>query len=165
MQNFIKKTIIASALSTFALCGSAHANVYFELGLTQVSDSVQGTSIDHFAAITAVGTTLTKTDTFAHKVEGIGIFGLNTDKVNGFDVKLQSVLGAAYRPTLKLNDAIDIYGRVGVFNGKAKVSGFGRSVSDSSTEIGFGVGIDFKYFSLSYLNVDGTNLLNATYRF
>jgi hypothetical protein len=39
------------------------------------------------------------------------------------------------------------------------------SETDSSTDASFGVGIDFKKVSLSYLNVDDTNFVTATYRF
>jgi len=54
-----------------------------------------------------VGTTLKATEKFAHKVEALAVIGLNSDKVYGVDVKLQSLIGAAYRPTLKLNDSVD----------------------------------------------------------
>lgn len=165
MRNFIKTTLLVSAFSTTALSGAAQADVYFEAGVSNISVDVDGDNISHYGAIGVIGTTLSNSGNIAHKVEGIVGFGLNSDKVNGFDVKLESYLGAAYRPTIKLNDSVDLYGRAGIFNGRAKVSGFGFSDTDSSTEAGFGVGIDFKKISLSYLRVDDTNFINATYRF
>lgn len=165
MQKLIKKTLLATILSSAALCGSAQADVYFELGLSSVSDKVEGESISHMGALAVVGTTLSSAETFSHKVEGIALVGLNSDKVEGFDVKVQTLIGAAYRPTFKVSESVDLYARLGVFNGKAKASGFGVSESESSTDAGFGVGIDFSAVSLSYLNVDGVNFINATYRF
>lgn len=166
MRNLMKKTLVASVLSAAAVCGSAHADMYFEVGATQVSDKVEGYSIRHMAAIAVGGTTLSTVDTLSHKVEGILIVGLTSDKIENVDVKLKSVIGAAYRPSIKLSDSVELYGRVGVFNGKAKASTrSGPTSSESSTELGYGVGFDISRLSISYLNVDGVNLLNATYRF
>uniref|UniRef100_UPI004047ED37 outer membrane beta-barrel protein n=1 Tax=Rheinheimera sp. TaxID=1869214 RepID=UPI004047ED37 len=165
MRNILKTTILASMLSTVAVAGTAQAEVYYELGATQISADIESESVSHFGATGVVGTTLKATEKFAHKVEALAVIGLNSDKVYGVDVKLQSLIGAAYRPTLKLNDSVELHARLGVFNGRVKASGFGMSESDSSTEMGFGVGIDFKKVSLSYLNVDDTNFITATYRF
>jgi hypothetical protein len=165
MRNILKTTILASMLSTVAVAGTAQAEVYYELGATQISADIESESVSHFGATGVVGTTLKATEKFAHKVEALAVIGLNSDKVYGVDVKLQSLIGAAYRPTLKLNDSVELHARLGVFNGRVKASGFGMSESDSSTEVGFGVGIDFKKVSLSYLNVDDTNFITATYRF
>lgn len=165
MRNILKTTILASMLSTVAVAGAAQAEVYYELGATQISADIESESVSHFGATGVVGTTLKATEKFAHKVEALAVIGLNSDKVYGVDVKLQSLIGAAYRPTLKLNDSVELHARLGVFNGRVKASGFGMSESDSSTEMGFGVGIDFKKVSLSYLNVDDTNFITATYRF
>ena len=166
MRNILKTTILASMLSTVAVAGAAQAEVYYELGATQISADIDNESISHFGATGVVGTTLKATEKFAHKVEALAVIGLNSDKAYGLvDVKLQSLIGAAYRPTLKLNDSVELHARLGVFNGRVKASGFGMSESDSSTEVGFGVGVDFKKVSLSYLNVDDTNFITATYRF
>ncbi|MEO3877286.1 outer membrane beta-barrel protein [Rheinheimera fenheensis] len=165
MRNILKTTILASMLSTVSVAGAAQAEVYYELGATQISADIESESVSHFGATGVVGTTLKATEKFAHKVEALAVIGLNSDKVYGVDVKLQSLIGAAYRPTLKLNDSVELHARLGVFNGRVKASGFGMSESDSSTEVGFGVGIDFKKVSLSYLNVDDTNFITATYRF
>lgn len=165
MRNTLKTTIMASMLSTVAVADAAQAEVYYELGATQISADIESESVSHFGATGVVGTTLKATEKFAHKVEALAVIGLNSDKVYGVDVKLQSLIGAAYRPTLKLNDSVELHARLGVFNGRVKASGFGMSESDSSTEVGFGVGIDFKKVSLSYLNVDDTNFITATYRF
>lgn len=166
MRNMLKTTIIASLVAATAFAGAAQADVYFELGATQISADFGDQNIEHFGVAAVLGTTLKATDTFAHKAEAIAIIGANADKVNGgYDAKMQSLIGAAYRPTFKINDSVELYARLGAFNGRAKVSGFGMSETDSSTEVGFGVGIDFKKVSLSYLNVDNVNFLTATYRF
>lgn len=165
MRNVVKKIVMASILTTGAVAGAAHAEMYFELGATQISADIESESISHFGATGVMGTTLKATEKFAHKIEALAIIGLNTDKLYGVDVKLQSLIGAAYRPTIKLNDSVELHARVGLFNGRVKASGFGMSESDSSTEAGFGVGVDFKKLSLSYLNVDDTNFVTATYRF
>ncbi|MBU2113492.1 MAG: porin family protein [Gammaproteobacteria bacterium] len=166
MRKMLKTTIIASLVAATAFAGAAQADVYFELGATQISADFDDESIEHFGAAAVLGTTLKATDTFAHKAEAIVVIGLNSDKVYGVvDAKVQSLVGVAYRPTFKINDSVELHARLGAFNGRAKVSGFGTSESDSSTEVGFGVGIDFKKVSLSYLNVDDVNFLTATYRF
>jgi hypothetical protein len=165
MRNMFKTTLLATVLATAAVSGSAQAEAYFEAGFAQISADVEDESISHFGAVGVVGTTLKTTEKFAHKIEAIGFVGLNSDKVYGVDVKLESMIGAAYRPTIKLNDSVELHGRLGLFHGRAKASGFGMSESESSTEVGFGVGIDFKKVSLSYLNVDDTNFVMATYRF
>lgn len=165
MRNFIKTVVVTSVLSTTAFASAAQAEMYFELGASQFSADIESENVSHFGVIGVLGTTLKATETFAHKLEALAFIGLNSDKVYGVDVKLQSMIGAAYRPTIKLNDSVELYARVGAFNGQVKISGFGMSESDSSTEAGFGVGIDFKKLSLSYLNVDDTNFVTATYRF
>jgi hypothetical protein len=165
MRNMIKTIAITSILTTTAFAGAAQAEMYFELGATHFSADLDSESISHFAATGVLGTTLKATEKFAHKIEALAMIGLNSDELYGVDVKLQSLIGAAYRPTIILNDAVSLYARAGVFNGRVKASGFGMSESDSSTEAGFGVGIDFKKLSLSYLNVDDTNFVTATFRF
>jgi len=165
MRNMIKKIAITSMLTTTAFAGAAQAEMYFELGATQFSADLYSESISHFAATGVLGTTLKATEKFAHKVEALAMIGLNSDKLYGVDVKMQSVIGAAYRPTIIVNDNVSLYARVGMFNGRVKASGFGISETDSSTEFGFGVGVDIKKVSLSYLNVDDTNFITATYRF
>jgi hypothetical protein len=164
MHNFIKSTLFVSVLSA-AVSGAAQADVYFEAGVSNISVDVDGDNINHYGAIGVIGTTLGRNGNISHKVEGIVGFGLNSDNIGGFEVKLESYFGAAYRPTIKLNDSVELHARAGLFNGRAKVSGFGFSETDSSTEAGFGVGIDFNMISLSYLRVDDTNFVNATYRF
>ncbi|WP_051219952.1 outer membrane beta-barrel protein [Rheinheimera baltica] len=165
MRNLLKTTLLTSVLAAAAVSGAAQAEVYFEAGLMQVSTDIESENISHFGALGVVGTTLNATDKFAHKVEAIAGLGLNSDKVYGVDVKMESFFGAAYRPTIKLNDSVELYGRVGYFHGRVKASANGYSDSDSSSEVGYGIGIDFKKVSLSYLYVDDTNFLMATYRF
>ncbi|MAD75717.1 MAG: hypothetical protein CML20_13175 [Rheinheimera sp.] len=165
MRNMIKTIAITSLLTTTAFAGAAQAEMYFELGATQFSADLDNESISHFGAVGVLGTTLKATEKFAHKVEAIAVIGLNSDEVYGVDVKLQSVIGAAYRPTIIVNDSVSLYARAGMFNGRVKASGFGMSETDSSTEFGFGVGVDIKKVSLSYLNVDDTNFVTATFRF
>ena len=165
MRNILKTTLLASVLAATAFGTVAQADVYYEAGVTNISADIESESISHFGALGVVGTTLKATENFAHKIEAIAVLGLNSDKVYGVDVKLQSLIGAAYRPTIKLNESVELHARLGVFNGRVKASGFGMSETESSTEVGFGVGIDFKKVSLSYLNIDDTNFLTATYRF
>ena len=167
MRNLSKATLLTTVLTATAISGAAQADMYFEAGLTQISDDIDGSSISHYGATGIFGTTLNATETFAHKIEGIVFLGLNSDEYSGIDVKLQSMIGAAYRPTIKLNDAVELHARIGLFNGrvKAKASRFGYSDTDLSTEAGFGVGVDFKWMTLSYLNVDGTSFVTAAYRF
>ena len=165
MRNMFKTTVLATVFATAAVAGSAQAEVYFEAGVAQISADVESESISHLGAIGVLGTTLQTTEKFSHKMEAIAFIGANKDQIYGVDVKLQSALGAAYRPTVKLNDSVELYGRIGLFHGRVKASGYGESFSDSSTDVGFGVGIDFKKVSLSYLNVDDTNFVMATFRF
>ena len=165
MRNLFKTTFLATVFAGTAFAGAAQAEVYYEAGASQISADIAGESFSHFGATGVIGTTLQTTSTFSHKIEAIAVIGLNSDKVYGVDVKLESLIGAAYRPSFKLNDSVELHARAGVFHGRAKASGFGESETDSSTEAGFGVGVDFKRVSLSYLRVDETNFLTATYRF
>lgn len=165
MRNLIKTVVVTSVLTATAFAGTAQAEMYFELGATHISADIESESVSHFGAVGVLGTTLKATEKFAHKIEALAVIGLNSDDVYGLDVKMQSLIGAVYRPTIMVNDSVSLYARLGAFNGRAKVSGFGMSESDSSTEAGFGVGVDFKRVSLSYLNVDDTNFVTATFRF
>lgn len=162
MRNIITATLLTGLLATTT---AAQADVYFEAGATYISADIEDTSVSHYGAVGVLGTTLKTTDRFAHKIEAIGVIGLNSDEVYGIDVKLESMIGAAYRPTIKLNDSVELYGRAGWFHGRVKASGYGMSESDSSSEFGFGVGVDFNKVSLSYLNIDDTNFVTATFRF
>lgn len=165
MRNMFKTTVLATVFATAAVAGSAQAEAYFEAGLTHISADIEGDTISHYGAMGVVGATLNTSDTFTHKIEGIAVIGLNSDKVYGVDVKLESLLGAAYRPSFKVSDSVELYGRVGYFHGRAKASVDGFSITESETDLGFGVGIDFSKVSLSYLKVDETNFIMATYRF
>src|SRR5690606_1611321 len=100
MRNMLKTTILASMLTTAAFAGAAQAEVFYEVGVTQISADIASESFSHFGIAGVVGTTLKATEKFAHKIEGIAVLGLNSDEVLGVDVKLQSLIGVAYRPTI-----------------------------------------------------------------
>jgi hypothetical protein len=163
MRNIFKTTLLATLLATTA--AAAQAESYFEGGFIQVSADEGDISVSHYGALGVIGAVLQSTEQFSHNAEAIIVAGLNSDKVYGIDVKLQSMVGLAYRPTIQLSDSIALSGRAGIFRARVKASGFGESASDTSSDFGIGIGIDFKKVSLSYLNVDDTNFVMATYRF
>jgi|JI71714BRNA_FD_contig_41_1189482_length_733_multi_5_in_0_out_0_1 opacity protein-like surface antigen len=168
MRAMFKQPLLLATLAlglTAGFSSNAHAKVYVEAGLTDISSDVNNLDLNHLGVIGVVGSTLSKNGDVSHKVEGIGGFGLSGDDIGNVNVKLQHFVGGAYRPTLRLNDVVDVYGRVGLFHTSAKASSGSRSYTESGTDAGFGFGADIYSFSVSFLTIDNTNFLSVTYKF
>ena len=63
-------------------------------------------------------------------------------------------MGVYLKPKVKLNDAIEIFGRVGYARFKGTVSGAGISETASENGFSYGAGLSYAINPTTYLNVD-----------
>lgn len=73
-------------------------------------------------------------------------------------VKLDRLVGIYAKSTLKFNDAFELYGRLGYVNYKASASasfsGFSSEVSESGSDISYGIGASYYLSPTMSINVD-----------
>lgn len=88
-------------------------------------------------------------------------FGLTDDTVEilgeDVDLKLSNFMGAYVRGGAQVSEAFYPYAILGFTRIDAKVSGFGESVSDSDTDVSFGLGADFNASPSVTLNLEYMN--------
>lgn len=95
-------------------------------------------------------------------VEGMLASGIRDGKDASFavpaKVKLDRLAGIYAKSTFKLNDAFELYGRLGYVNYKATASassgGFSAKISDSGSDVSFGVGASYYVSPSTSINVD-----------
>ncbi len=94
---------------------------------------------------------------FSPAVSGELMLGFNAkeSKLGTASVKIDQLVGIYAKPKMKLNDSVELYGRLGFVNYKLVGSNNGRNVL-STTDSGFSFGIGASYYvtpSVS-INVD-----------
>lgn len=163
----MKKTLLALAAASLSF--STLANTYLEVDFTHISESnvVSGEDFSQPALTGIVGYNFNSyEDDFQNKVEAFLGFGLSDDTVAGVDLNMKHYYGISYRPTMKLNDDWDIFARLSLAKMKGEAdSRFGSASTTSDTETGYGLGISYKSFNLSYDRVEDVNFISAGYTF
>ena len=73
-------------------------------------------------------------------------------------VKLDRLAGIFAKSSFKVNDAFELYGRLGYVNYKASATasagGFSAKVSDSDSDVSYGVGASYYLTPAMSINVD-----------
>lgn len=153
----MKKTLLSALFLTLPVFATAETYVQADLG--RVSADIEVDDAKHFLLGGTLGYNFNPGEQFQNKVEAFASFGLNDDKVSGVDIKVEHFYGVAYRPTLKLNQDWDIYARLVYAKARAKASFRGNSASQTSDwEAGYGLGVSYKNFNLSYTDVNDLDL-------
>ncbi|UAA38764.1 outer membrane beta-barrel protein [Paraneptunicella aestuarii] len=171
----MKKTLLAitlAALSSSAL--AADENYYVELGVSSLSEDFDGTrDFEQMAISGTAGYNFNPADSFQHKAELMFGFGHGSDKIKDGDVTLElnvkNYYGIAYRPTYMINDELAVFGRLAYARAKTNASlTIGEvtvSASDSESETGYGAGISYGDFSVSYTKFDDSDFITAAVAF
>jgi hypothetical protein len=60
-----------------------------------------------------------------------------------YSVQVREFLMLSIRPFIAINERVEIYGRVGYFTGKGRVTGPGFAVSDTDDDVALGAGVAF----------------------
>ncbi len=156
----MKKIALASAIALASI--GAQAQMYGEVGYTATTakQNIDGDGIK--ASPSALRGILGYELNPNLAVEGMVAFGMSdaTVKVNGVSatgVKLEidNAVGLYLKPKTKLNDQVELFGRVGFARVKGTISaaGFG-SESDSDSSFSYGAGFSYAINPTTSLNAD-----------
>lgn len=156
----MKKYAVVTAIALASV--AAQAQIYGEVGYTSTNatQNIYGDGIK--ASPSALRGFLGYELNPNLAVEGMVAFGMSdaTVKVNGVSatgVKLEidNAFGLYLKPKAKLNDQVEIFGRVGFARVKGTISaaGFG-SESDSDSSFSYGAGLSYAINPTTSLNAD-----------
>ena len=154
----MKKIALASVIALASI--GAQAQMYGEVGYTATTakKNVNGNGIK--ASPSALRGILGYELNPNLAVEGMVAFGMSdaTVKVNGVSatgVKLgiDNAVGLYLKPKTKLNDQVELFGRVGFVKGKISVAGF-SSETDSESSFSYGAGFSYAINPTTSLNAD-----------
>lgn len=160
----MKKTLIALLLS--ATAATAGAQGYGEITASQVSiDADLGQDVEHLMFTGAIGYNFNPEQKFQNKLEAIAGVAMNDGNVADVEVELENYYGIAYRPTVKVGEELELFGRVLYARVKGSVSQGLSSASDSESETGFGVGASYNGLTLSYTDIDDADFISIGYTF
>ncbi len=80
--------------------------------------------------------------------------GEDTDFGPAIKAKVDRLVGVYVKPKVKINDALELYGRLGFVSYKVKASAMGFSEIDSGSDLSFGVGASYNITPNLSVNVD-----------
>jgi opacity protein-like surface antigen len=157
----MKKIALVSALTLAAI--SAQAQTYGEIGYT--STTLKGTDEDSGNELKVSPSSIRGILGYELNpnlaVEGMAAIGVGdaTIKVNGVSqnatAKVNNTLGVYLKPKMKLNDAVEIFGRVGYSRLKITAPGDGGSdETTSESRFSYGAGLSYAIDPKMSLNVD-----------
>ncbi len=156
----MKKTLLALAAATLSM--NALANGYIELDIAHISAEEGSLDFDQQAIATHIGYNFTPDSAFQHKAEVFLGLGLGEDTILGTDVDIRYYYGVAYRPTYHINQDWEVYARLTRAKAEIKINDISTT---SDAENGWGVGVGYQNFTLSYTDIDDTKFINAGYTF
>ena len=162
----MKKIALASVLALVAI--GAQAQTYGELGYTSMTfkETKDGNAIK--VSPSAIRGILGYELNPNLALEGMAAFGIGDatfkiggESLSGFKLKVDNIFGVYLKPKMKLNDAIEIFGRVGYarLKGTLTFTGLG-SESASDNGFSYGAGLNYAIDSKTSLNVDYMQYLN-----
>jgi opacity protein-like surface antigen len=167
------------ALVTMTAAAAANAQTYGEIGYTATTYKENSNNIGIKASPAAVRGIIGHELNPNLAIEGLVAFGLGdaTVKVNGqsmstIKLEIDNAIGIYLKPKTKLNDNVEVFGRVGFSRVKGTVSAAGYG-SESGTDNGFSYGAGLSYAInpgtsltadyMSYLNKDGAKVNGFTF--
>lgn len=160
------------ALAAIAITTAATAQTYGEIGYTSVTAketiALNGSSYDVKASPTALRGIFGYELNQNLAIEALAAFGLSdaTVKVNGAGIpglkmEIDNVVGVYLKPKTKLNDNMEMFGRVGFARGKGTFSAIGvGSESSSANSFSYGAGLSYAIDPTTSLNADYMSYLN-----
>ena len=173
----MKKIALASVLATAAI--SVQAQTYGEIGYTSTTfkETVDGFAVK--ASPSAIRAILGYELNPNLAVEGMVAIGMggasikvNDVSIPGLELKIENAVGVYLKPKMKLNDAVEVFGRLGYASVKGTLSATGLG-SDSGTDNSFSYGAGLSYaidpkMSLNgdymqYLSKDGAKVNGFTF--
>jgi opacity protein-like surface antigen len=161
-----------SALAAVAITTAANAQTYGEIGYTSVTAKetvvLNGNAYNVKASPTALRGIFGYELNPNLAIEALAAFGLSdaTVKVNGisvpgFTMEIDNVVGVYLKPKTKLNDNMEMFGRVGFARAKGTVSAIGvGSESSSANSFSYGAGLSYAINPTTSLNADYMSYLN-----
>jgi opacity protein-like surface antigen len=162
----MKKFSIASVIVLASI--GAQAQTYGEIGYTPITTNSNEGGDSFKSSPTALRGILGYEFNPNLAIEGMAAFGLsNSDfKVNGVSatgtkVKIDNAVGIYLKPKTKLNDKVEIFGRVGYVHiqGTTSLVGYG-SETNTENSFSFGAGFSYAINPTTSLNVDYMQYVN-----
>lgn len=160
-------SLLAAVTALFAL-QSAHAQeaaprMYAEIGYTQfqgkASDASDSLKFSPAGVAGVIGYQLLPNIA----VEGLVGLGAGEDKikVNGekTEIKghLNNTVGLFFKPSIALSDRIDLFARVGWVRAELELSMDGFSLTESGSDVAYGIGANFNLSKTSYIQANWMN--------
>lgn len=173
----MKKIALASVLATAAI--GVQAQTYGEIGYTSTTfkETVDGFTVK--ASPSAIRAILGYELNPNLAVEGMVAIGMggasikvNDVSIPGLELKIENAVGVYLKPKMKLNDAVEVFGRLGYASVKGTLSATGLG-SDSGTDNSFSYGAGLSYAIdpktslngdyMQYLSKDGAKVNGFTF--
>ena len=156
---------IAATVIALGSVGAAHAQqmapkAYGELGLVFLgisgSDGVNSVKAAPMLLSGTVGYKLHPNVA----VEGFLGFGISKDEIDlngaasGVNAKAGNAFGVFLKPGFEPTPGVELFARVGYVRSKIELSAGGFSVSESDTDVAYGIGANFNLSSTSYIQAN-----------
>ena len=163
----MKRILIATAIAAASVAASAQVTdstkLFGEIGFTHQSlratDGVDTVKAGPGALAVSLGYKFHPNVA----VEGVANLGLLSSDVKlngagtGIDGKLDSVLVIYLRPSVKVSENVELFGRLGWARSKVSLSAGGVNVSDSDNDFSYGFGATLDLSKTSYLSGSWTS--------
>ena len=161
MNTAIKVAALVVGVSTVALV-NAEEGLYAGVNLTQVAYKEDG--LPTFNPI-AVAFKLGKQFNKNFALEGRLGIGVSDDEVTvsglPVSVEVDNYFGLYGKGIYPASDAVSVYGLLGFTRGELTAKAGGFSVSDSDSDLSFGLGVDFVVSPIASLNLEWARLLKG----
>jgi opacity protein-like surface antigen len=154
----MKKTVFLMA--TAAFMAGAQAQMYGELGYTPVKFKATEDGDTYKSSPNAVRGIVGYEIHPNLAIEGMLAFGMGSDNLSGPGVpsgtklEVDNAYGLFLKPKTKLNEKLEVFGRLGYANVKYKISYLGRSTNESDDSLSYGAGLSYAIASNISLNLD-----------
>ena len=165
----LAKLLVLTAIGTAAV--AAHAQTYGEIGYLSLNAkqdlTYNGTAYNFKASPTALRGIFGYELNPNLAIEALGAFGLgsgdvkfNGNRIAGAKMEIDNAMGVYLKPKTKLNDSMEIFGRVGFARSEGTFSGNGGSASASENDVSYGFGMSYAINPSTSLNADYMSYLN-----
>lgn len=154
-------SLLAAASASHAQSGPPLSNLYGEVGYQSFelkTDAVPGLSSDNGVLSGTIGYQ------FHPNLSAEAYLGGNVDKgsetVGGIPIEteVKNTYGVFLRPSARVWDKLEVFGRVGYAHTKVRVSAPGLSASDSDGSFAYGLGANYYFSDRLYGQLSYTSL-------
>lgn len=159
------------AWAAVAITTAANAQTYGEIGYLsstgEYNETYNGSTDNYKGSPTALRGIFGYELNPNLAIEALGAFGLSdaTVKVNGISnaaikMEIDNVVGIYLKPKTKLNDSIEMFGRLGFARTKGTISVAGIGVDAHESGFSYGWGLSYAINPTTSLNADYMSYLN-----